>query len=87
MRSPYLVVASIMWHYPAMDLDEVINRYHRALDKSSRGDPVTLKALYSEAEDVALANPFGPARRGRQAIVEALDYAFGTDARGQGHRL
>ena len=26
---------------------------------------------------MTLANPFGPARRGRQAIVEALDYASG----------
>ena len=35
-----------------MDLDDVITRYHRALDEFSRGDPDALKALYSEAEDV-----------------------------------
>jgi ketosteroid isomerase-like protein len=71
------VLASIVRDYPAMDLDDVIARYHRALDEFSRGDPDALKALYSEAEDVTLANPFGPARRGRQAIVEALEYASG----------
>jgi ketosteroid isomerase-like protein len=73
-----LALASIVWDYPAMSLDDVIARYHRALDEFSRGDPGgAVKALYSEAEDVTLANPFGPARRGRQAIVEALDYASG----------
>jgi hypothetical protein len=66
-----------VWHISAIDLDDVIARYHLALDEFSRGDPGPVKALYSEAEDVTLANPFGPARRGRQAIVEALDYASG----------
>jgi ketosteroid isomerase-like protein len=60
-----------------MDLDDVISRYHRALDEFSRGDPDAMKTLYSEAEDVILANPFGPARCGRQATVEALEYASG----------
>jgi ketosteroid isomerase-like protein len=58
-------------------LDDLIERYHRALDEFSRGDPEPVKALYSEAEDVTLANPFGPARRGRQAVLDALDYASG----------
>jgi ketosteroid isomerase-like protein len=60
-----------------MGLDDLIERYHRALDEFSRGDPEPVKALYSEAEDVTLANPFGPARRGRQAVLDALDYASG----------
>ena len=60
-----------------MGLDELIERYHRAADDFSRGRPESVKALYSEAEDVALANPFGPARRGRQAVHDALDYASG----------
>ncbi len=62
---------------PTMDLDGVIGRYHRACDEFSRGDPGPVKALYSEAEDVTLANPFGPARLGREAIVQALEYASG----------
>jgi ketosteroid isomerase-like protein len=58
-----------------MSLDELLDRYHFAADAFSRGDPDPVKALYSEADDVTLANPFGPARRGRQAVLGALDYA------------
>src|SRR5512143_4115569 len=64
-------------------VDEVIARYHRAADEFSRGDPEPVKALYSESEDVTLANPFGPARRGRQAVLEALDYASGRMSDGE----
>ncbi len=56
-------------------LDESLDRYHRAADAFSRGDPGPVKELYSESDDVALANPFGPARRGREAVMSALDYA------------
>ena len=58
-----------------MSLDELLDRYHRAADAFSRGDPGPVKELYSEADDVTLANPFGPARRGREAVLGALDYA------------
>src|SRR5919199_477238 len=58
-----------------MSLDEVLERYHRAADVFSRGDPAQVKALFSDADDVTLANPFGPARRGREAVTKALDYA------------
>lgn len=58
-----------------MSLDEVLDRYHRALDDFSRGNPGPVKALYSAADEVTLANPFGPARRGREAVMAALDYA------------
>jgi hypothetical protein len=43
-----------------MSLDELLDRYHRAADAFSRGDPDPVKELYSEADDVTLANPFGP---------------------------
>jgi ketosteroid isomerase-like protein len=66
-----------------MGLDDLIERYHRALDEFSRGDPEPVKALYSEAEDVTLANPFGPARRGRRAVVDALDFASGRFSDGE----
>jgi hypothetical protein len=40
-----------------MDLDEVIEQYHEALEKFSRGDPEPVKRLYSHRGDVVLANP------------------------------
>jgi ketosteroid isomerase-like protein len=58
-----------------MSLDELVDRYHRAADAFSRGDPGPVKELYSEADDVTLANPFGRARRGRQQVLDALDFA------------
>ena len=66
-----------------MALDEFIERYHRAANEFSRGQPDSVKALYSEAEDVTLANPFGPARRGRKAVLDALDYASGRMSDGE----
>jgi ketosteroid isomerase-like protein len=66
-----------------MTFDAFLERSHRALDEFSRGDPEPVKALYSEAEDITLANPFGPARRGRQAVLDALDYASGRMSDGE----
>jgi ketosteroid isomerase-like protein len=60
-----------------MDLDATIARYHRAADEFSRGDPEPMKSLCSRADDVTLANPFGPARRGWGRVEEALTYAAG----------
>src|SRR5262245_58433987 len=66
-----------------MSLDGLIDRYHRALDMFARGDPDPVKQLYSQADDATLANPFGPPRRGREAIVKALDYASSRFRDGQ----
>jgi hypothetical protein len=52
-----------------VSLDELLDRYHRAADAFSRGDPEPVKGLYSEADDVTLAKPFEPARRGREAVM------------------
>jgi ketosteroid isomerase-like protein len=57
------------------DLDEVIQQYHATLDVFVRGEPEPFKALFSEADDVVLANPFGPAVRGWQAVSARLDHA------------
>jgi ketosteroid isomerase-like protein len=66
-----------------MSLDELLARYHRAADAFSRGDPGPVKELYSEADDVTLANPFGLARRGHKAVMHALDYASSRMSAGQ----
>jgi ketosteroid isomerase-like protein len=57
-----------------MDLDEAIEAQYEAMRAIARGDPEPTKALYSEADDVTLANPWGPAVRGRAAVVEMLDF-------------
>ena len=57
------------------DLEEVIQQYHTALDAFVRGRPEPMKALFSRAGDVVLANPFGPAVQGWDKASAALDYA------------
>ena len=58
-----------------MDLQEIIARYHAALDDFSRGNPEPVKPIFSHRDDVTLANPFGPAVRGWERVSEALDFA------------
>ena len=53
----------------------VIEAYHEALRAILCGDPSGYKALYSQAEDVTLANPFGGMARGRAEIEQRLDRA------------
>jgi ketosteroid isomerase-like protein len=55
----------------AEDFDRAIEASHRALDEIAKGDPSAFFALFSEREDATLANPFGPAARGRSQIEEA----------------
>jgi ketosteroid isomerase-like protein len=58
-----------------MDIQDVIYRYHKAVDEFSRGDPLPVKMLFSHWDDVTLANPFGPPVRGWTKASEALDFA------------
>lgn len=58
-----------------MDLQQVVGQYHSAADEFSRGDPEPVKVLFSNRDDVTLANPFGPAVRGWKQVSEALDFA------------
>jgi ketosteroid isomerase-like protein len=65
------------------DLDEVIQQYHEALDVLVRGRPDPMKALFSRADDVVLANPFGPAVGGWEPASAALDYASSRFSEGE----
>ncbi len=57
------------------ELDQVIERYHGALDAFMQGDHGPAAELFSEREDVTLGNPFGPFARGRQQVVETMRMA------------
>ncbi len=54
------------------DLDSAIEQSHAALSAILKGDPSVYQALYSDAEDVTLGNPFGPYARGRQRVEATL---------------
>jgi len=57
------------------DFDTTIERYHKSLDDLLRGDPGPAKALFSSRTDVTLANPFGPAVRGKKEVDAVIDRA------------
>lgn len=63
--------------------EDVLEHYHGALDEFSRGDPKPVKAMYSHRDEVTLANPFGPAVRGRDQVAARLDYASSRFRDGQ----
>ena len=57
------------------DLDRVVDESHTAVDAFTRGDAEPLKALFSHADDVTIANPFGPPVRGWPAAAETITRA------------
>jgi ketosteroid isomerase-like protein len=58
-----------------MDIQVVIDEYHKALDVFSRGNPEPVKNLCSHSDEVMLANPFGSTVKGWEAVSYALDFA------------
>ena len=59
----------------AADLEAVIEASHRALDAFFHGDASPMKLLFSPSDDVSLANPFGPPRRGWSEVDDAMEQA------------
>jgi ketosteroid isomerase-like protein len=58
------------------DFDSIIEPYHEALGAIINGDPEGYKALYSEGEDITLANPMAFAvAGGRSEVFERLEGA------------
>jgi ketosteroid isomerase-like protein len=54
------------------DLDSAIEHSHAALGAILIGDPTGYQALYSDADDVTLGNPFGAYASGRQNVAATL---------------
>jgi ketosteroid isomerase-like protein len=57
------------------DFDRVIEQLHAALGEIIQGSAEGFKALYSRADDVTLANPFGPPARGWKRVSETMEGA------------
>ncbi|WP_292321216.1 hypothetical protein [Mesorhizobium sp.] len=57
------------------DLAKVIQQDHLAVDAFVKGDPEPLKRLYSQRDDVVIANPFGPPAKGWKNAAETMDRA------------
>lgn len=65
-----------------MTLDELIAKFQAAASAFAQGDPEPVKRLFSKADDVTLANPFGPPVRGWASVARALDYASSRFSQG-----
>lgn len=59
----------------AAEFEDLMVEARAALDSIVKGDPDGYKALYSDMEDITLANPFGGFGRGRAAVVERIERA------------
>jgi ketosteroid isomerase-like protein len=57
------------------DFGVVVERYHLAAGEFVRGNPEPYKMLFSEREDVSLANPFGPVTRGWEQVAATMERA------------
>lgn len=57
------------------DLADFLARYHQAARRFARADPEGVKEIYSQREDAVLANPFGPAVVGWDAVRPGLEFA------------
>jgi ketosteroid isomerase-like protein len=59
----------------ASGFDEAVEEFRIALDALLHGDAGPVKELWSVREDVTVANPFGPPRRGRAQVRTAIEEA------------
>jgi ketosteroid isomerase-like protein len=57
------------------DLDVVIEQSHLGWGEFVKGNPEPAKKLFSHQNDVTVANPFGPVRRGWKQVAEAMERA------------
>ena len=57
------------------DLDQVLEQWHLAQDEFVKGNPELVKQMWSHAEDVSVANPYGPPVRGWDEVTEVVEHA------------
>lgn len=57
------------------DFEDAIERDHLAINELVRGNPEPKKAMFSHADDVTLANPFGPPALGWKQVAETIERA------------
>lgn len=64
-------------------LSEAVEASHRALAAIIRGDVEPFLALYSDADDITIGNPFGPFAAGRDGTRAAGTRAAGNYSDGE----
>ena len=69
----------------ASDLKQARELYHEAVAVFIQGDPEATKPLWSQDDDVTLANPLGPPAKGFDAICQVMDTAASLISEGEGY--
>jgi ketosteroid isomerase-like protein len=59
----------------ATEFEKLMEEARRALESIANGKSEGYKALYSDADDITLGNPFGGFGRGKAAVHEQLERA------------
>ncbi len=67
----------------ASDLSSAVEQSHAALHAMANGDPSGFQALFSDADDVTLGNPFGPFAKGRKNVEATLARAAANYREGE----
>jgi ketosteroid isomerase-like protein len=65
------------------DVDQLIERNQQALGEFLKGNPEPGKLLWSHAEDVSLANPYGPPARGWEQVARTMEHAASLRSDGE----
>lgn len=59
----------------ASDIDQAIKQFQHAGNEFHKGNPEPMLKMFSRREDVSVANPWGPAVRGREKLEETVKRA------------
>lgn len=59
----------------AVEFEGTMKQARAALDMIVKGNADAYKALYSDSEEITLANPFGGIAHGREEVIKTLDRA------------
>jgi ketosteroid isomerase-like protein len=67
------------------DFDEIVKEYNKAMNDFFKGNPETLNNVYSDRDDISLAQLSGPFVRGRKQVTDtasrnAMKYREGMDS-------
>lgn len=56
----------------AFDIDQAIEQFQQAGNEFHKGNPEPILKMWTQREDVGVANPLGPAVRGWEQLVETV---------------
>ena len=65
------------------DFDAAVEQYHLAAAEFVKGNPEAYKSLFSQGEDVTVANPFGPPARGWKDVAATIERASSLWSEGE----